>query len=669
MDDLSTADYGKTKTFSVNEPSYRPDIDGLRAIAIISVVVFHAFPDLAPGGFVGVDIFFVISGYLISKIIMNQTANGSFSFLNFYGRRIRRIFPALIIVLLVTLAAGNTALLKPEFDQLTKHIVASTFFAQNFSLLAEAGYFDRASDMKPLLHLWSLSVEEQFYILFPILVVSLSAARLRVCIPVFMLAFAIASYIWGHQILKASPEEAFYLPYLRAWELLAGALLMATEARIKQILSLHCWLPHILAMIGLGMILHVIYALNSTSPFPGRAALWPVLGAVCVIAAGTGNVFNKRVLASRPFVWTGLISYPLYLWHWPILTYLRIVVGNTPPSTTRLIAVAISIGLAYATYQAVERPLRNVTFRHYPSASSCTLAISLCCVAAVAAIGNAGLLDRFRPPALINNTENFSFDGRFENGICRKTYPDIKSRFCNLAEERPPTVALIGDSHAMSFYDGLAPLVSARDGNLLNIGGFSCMPVFDAPIHSHGYPFRTTECVDVINAALAEVVGNPHISTVVLAGRRFVNPLSDEQSAAVEKAFRATFNRLRLANKRIIYILDFPELPLDPHACVRSLPWGTPNCLVDASQPLTLRNAQVDFITKLARSYPVVKIVDPFEVLCRNGSCPIIVADKSLYIDDSHLSRDGSAFVAPLLADAIFHSDRNAQPLPPNDFR
>lgn len=663
MDDLSTAHHRQTKTLSLGEPRYRPDIDGLRAIAIISVVVFHAFPNLAPGGFVGVDIFFVISGYLISKIILHQTANGSFSFLDFYGRRIRRIFPALIIVLLVTLAAGNTVLLKPEFEQLTKHIVASTFFAQNFSLLSEAGYFDRASDMKPLLHLWSLSVEEQFYILFPILIVSLNATRLGVCIPVFMLASAIASYRWDHQILRSSPDEAFYLPYLRAWELLAGALLTATEVRIKQILSLHRWLPHILAMIGLGIILHVIYALDSTSPFPGRAAFWPVLGAVCVIAAGAENIFNKRLLASRPFVWTGLISYPLYLWHWPILSYLRIVAGNTPSSTTRLMAIAISIGLAYGTYQAVERPLRKVTFRRYPSASSCTLAISLCCVAAAAAIGNAGLLDPYRPAALINNTENFTFDGRFENGICRKTYPDIKSRFCNLAEERAPTVALIGDSHAMSFYDGLAPLVSAHSGNLLNIGGFSCMPVFDAPIHSHGYPLRTTECIGAINAALAEVIGNPHISTVVLAGRRFVNTLSDEQLAVVEEAFRATFDRLEVANKRIIYILDFPELPLDPHACVRSLPWITPNCLVDASQPLTLRKTQVDFIAKLARNYPNVKIVDPFEALCRNGSCPVIVADKSLYIDDSHLSRDGSAFVAPLLADAIFHSGENAASL------
>ncbi|MBX5056656.1 acyltransferase [Rhizobium lentis] len=660
MDDLSTAHHGKTKTLSVGEPRYRPDIDGLRAIAIISVVVFHAFPDLAPGGFVGVDIFFVISGYLISKIILKQTANGAFSFLEFYGRRIRRIFPALIIVLLATLAAGNTLLLKPEIDQLTKHIVASTFFAQNFLLLSEAGYFDRASDMKPLLHLWSLSVEEQFYILFPILIVSLNAPRLRVGIPVFILAFAIASYRWGHQILKTSPEDAFYLPYLRAWELLAGAVLTATEGRIKRILSLHRGLPHILSLIGLGIILHVIYALNSTSPFPGRAAFWPVFGTVCIIAAGAGNIVNRRLLSSRPFVWTGLISYPLYLWHWPILSYLRIVVGNTPPSTTRLIAVAISIGLAYATYQAVERPLHKVVFKRYPSASSWTLALSLCCLAAAAAIVNAGLLDHYRPQSLINNTENFTFDGRFENGICRKTYPDIKSRFCNLAEERPPTVALIGDSHAMSFYDGLAPLVSAHNGNLLNIGGFSCMPVFDAPMHSHGYPFRTTECIGAINAVLAEVVGNPHISTVVLAGRRFVNTLSDDQRAAVEKAFRVTFDRLRSANKEIIYVLDFPELPLDPHACVRSLPWVTPDCLVDASQPLALRKAQVDFIAKLARNYPDVKILDPFEVLCRNGTCPVIIADKSLYIDDSHLSRDGSAFVAPLLADTIFHSGRNA---------
>ncbi|MBY3143851.1 acyltransferase family protein [Rhizobium laguerreae] len=653
MDNLPTA-RRQINMLSLREPEYRGDIDGLRAIAIISVVVFHAFPSLAPGGFVGVDIFFVISGYLISKIILSQTATGTFSFLEFYGRRIRRIFPALIVVLLFVLAVGNAVLLKPEFDQLTKHVVSSTFFAQNFSLLAEAGYFDRSSDMKPLLHLWSLSVEEQFYILFPILIVLLNATRLRAWMPLFLLALAIASFRWGHHVLKSSPDDAFYLPYLRAWELLAGALLTATEGRIKQILSLHHWLPHIVAAVGMGLILHVIYALNSTSPFPGRAALWPVLGAVCIIAAGKESIFNKRLLASRPFVLIGLISYPLYLWHWPILSYLRIIAGDTPPTTTRIVAVGLSMGVAYVTYRALERPLQGVTFRRHPSASSLALAISLCCIAAAASIGNAGFLDRYRPVALIGNTENFTFDGRFENDICRKTYPDIKSRFCNLAKERTPTVALIGDSHAMSFYDGLAPLVSAHGGNLLNIGGFSCMPVFDAPLHSHGYPFRTTECIGAINAALAEAVWNPHISTVVLAGRRFVNTLSDDQRTAVEKAFRTTFDRLKLANKRIIYVLDFPELPLDPHACLRSLPWVTPKCVVDASRPLALRQAQVDLIAKLASDYSDITIVDPFDVLCREGRCSVLDAASSLYIDDSHLSRDGAAFVAPLLADAIF---------------
>lgn len=662
MDNVSTASR-PTGTLSLQEPQHRDDIDGLRAIAIIPVVIFHAFPNLAPGGFVGVDIFFVISGYLISKIILSQTANGSFSFLDFYGRRIRRIFPALIIVLLFTLAVGNAVLLKPEFDQLTKHVVASTFFAQNFSLLSEAGYFDQSSDMKPLLHLWSLSVEEQFYIVFPILIVLFNTRRFRVWVPLLLLVLAVGSYQWGYKVLKSSPESGFYLPYLRAWELLAGALLTVGEGRFKQILSLHRWLPHILGVVGMAMILRVIYVLTSTSLFPGKAALWPVLGAVCIIAAGQDSVLNRRLLASRPFVWIGLISYPLYLWHWPILSYLRIVIGATPPVSVRVAAVVASLGLAYLTYRAVERPLRSSPFKSHPSSSSWALAASLCTVAAGAAIGNTGLLDRYRPAALVSNGGNFTFDGRFENDTCRKAYPDIKSRFCNLAEARDPTVALIGDSHAMSMYDGLAPLVAAHGDNLLNIGGFSCMPVFDAPIHSHGYPFRTTECIGTINDALAEAVRNPHISTVVLAGRRFVNTPSDQQFALVEKAFRSTFDRLKSAHKKVIYVLDFPELPLDPHACVRSMQWVAPNCVIDASGPLALRQTQVSFITKLTRDYPDITVVDPFDMLCRDSKCPVVHADRSLYIDDSHLSRDGAAFFAPLLAEAIFNPAENSPSL------
>lgn len=642
---------------SLRESRYRADIDGLRAIAIIAVVVYHAFPDLAPGGFVGVDIFFVISGYLISKIILSEALKGCFSFRRFYGRRVRRIFPSLIIVLVATIAVGNATLLKPEFDQLARHVVASTFFSQNFALLSETGYFDRASDVKPLLHLWSLSVEEQFYIAFPILIVLLKS-RFQKLIPIVILAIGFASYQWGHHVLKGRPEEAFFLPHLRAWELLSGALLAATEGKIRQILSRHRWLPSTLSVGGIFLILYAIYSMESSSRFPGSAALWPVLGSVFIIAAGAEGILNRTFLGRQPFVWIGLISYPLYLWHWPILTYLRIFEGYTPAVATRVAAVGASFILAYLTYRFVETPLQITTFRRYPSASSLGLAVILFSVAAGAAFVIFGLFDQYRPKELASsiNIDNFKWEGRFENEKCREQYPEIRSRFCNIAKNGPPTVALIGDSHAMSFYDGLAPVVLAHDGNLLNIGGYSCMPALNAPFHSTGLSFRDTECTNTINAGLRVAEREPLVTTVILAGRRFVEPLSEQRRAAAEMAFRETFDRLIAAGKKIIYVLDFPELAIDPRACIRSLPWITSDCSVNVSVAVASRQVQADFIAKLVEGYPDIKVIDPFDVLCSGESCPIIDGGRSLYIDRNHLSRDGAAKAALLLANAIYEA-------------
>jgi hypothetical protein len=210
----------------------------------------------------------------------------------------------------------------------------------------------------------------------------------------------------------------------------------------------------------------------------------------------------------------------------------------------------------------------------------------------------------------------------------------------------------------MSFYDGLAPVVSAHAGNLLNIGGYSCMPALNAPFHSTGLSFQNAECTDAINAGLHAAEREPYVNTVILAGRRFVEPLSSDQIHAAERAFRETFDRLTAVNKKIIYILDFPELPVDPRACVRSLPWITAQCSIDVSGALASRQRQANFITKITESYPDIKVIDPFDVLCSAERCPIIEGGRSLYIDRNHLSRDGAAKAAMLLEKAIFGDDQ-----------
>ena len=344
---------------SVNQPpiKYRPDIDGLRAIAISLVVIFHAFPNALPGGFIGVDVFFVISGYLISRIIFKEYSQNKFSFLNFYMHRINRIFPALIIVMLCCYGFGWFNLLADEFKLLGKHIAAGASFISNWILWNESGYFDRTSDAKPLLHLWSLGVEEQFYLIWPIL----AGLCMRWRFSILKVAFAIALATFVINVLivysDANPASAFYLPQARFWELMVGAIL-AHQFQNKLLTNLSARQRDWLSIAGLTLIMTCAFLVSKSKPFPGFWALMPVFGSAALIAAGSNAFCNRIFLSLKPVVWIGLISYPLYLWHWPLLSFQFILRGEEAPVQIRLIIVAISVLLATLTYLLIEKPIR-----------------------------------------------------------------------------------------------------------------------------------------------------------------------------------------------------------------------------------------------------------------------------------------------------------------------
>ncbi|MDE2586306.1 MAG: acyltransferase, partial [Betaproteobacteria bacterium] len=358
-------------------PVYRPDIDGLRAVAILSVVVFHAFPTHLRGGFVGVDIFFVISGFLISNIIFRSLQRGDFSFTEFYAHRIKRIFPALILVLATSFALGWFTLLPDEFKQLGKHMAAGAGFVQNFVLWKEAGYFDTASELKPLMHLWSLAIEEQFYLIYPLLI--WAAWRVRLNALAVLIGLAALSFGLNVLEIRAEAVKTFFVPQTRYWELLAGAVLAylqlfrrtqpavgddqdasspvligqpassAHRRRVRNNLQSAC---------GLFLILVAVIAIHKGKAFPGWWALAPVTGAFLLILAGPQAWVNRNLLANRLMVFVGVISYPLYLWHWPILSFARIVEAEMPSPEIRGAAVALSFLLAWLTYRLLERPIR-----------------------------------------------------------------------------------------------------------------------------------------------------------------------------------------------------------------------------------------------------------------------------------------------------------------------
>jgi peptidoglycan/LPS O-acetylase OafA/YrhL len=348
-------------TYSIQLPerghqSYRPEIDGLRAIAVMAVVLFHADPRLVRGGFIGVDIFFVISGYLISRIILGECLLGRFSMLGFYVRRIRRIFPALALVIAATLVAGWMLLPSNELKTLSKHLSGGILFASNLIFWSEAGYFDAAAESKPSLHLWSLAVEEQFYIFWPVAVVF--AVRHKINIGRLLSLLAISSFAISIYLSFTDSTAAYYSPLSRFWEILAGAGVAVYEKQLRSVLHSHAsaW-----SGLGLTSIAVSLLVISPSSVFPGFWALLPILGACLVIAAGPLAWSNRHLLARRPLVSIGLISYPLYLWHWPIFTFMRLLNdGHRFSAPKALEAIGVSLLAAWCTHVLLERPLRKL---------------------------------------------------------------------------------------------------------------------------------------------------------------------------------------------------------------------------------------------------------------------------------------------------------------------
>ena len=379
---------------------YRADIDGLRALAILSVVGYHGFPQMVRGGFTGVDVFFVISGYLISGLILGDLERGRFSFRRFYARRFRRIFPALIVVLGASLLYGAVALAPDEFRELGKQAAAAAAFGSNILQWTEAGYFDQQAATKPLLHLWSLGVEEQFYIVWPVILV-LAYRRARgaaLCASLLVLSFG-ANLVLTH----SSPSAAFFLPFPRFWELLIGALLAhAAHSAVpgSHSSATHAWR----AGLGLALMLTGFLVIDADRAFPGGWALIPTVGTALVIAA-PGAWINRKLLSSKPLVFVGLISYPWYLWHWVLLSFARIAnYGEEPPRSWRLTAIAASAGLAWLTYRWVERPIRFSSHRDAIPRGLIAW-MSVCALAGIAVYASDGLAFRYpaeiRPPRRI----------------------------------------------------------------------------------------------------------------------------------------------------------------------------------------------------------------------------------------------------------------------------
>lgn len=476
--------------------NYRPDIDGMRALAILAVVIYHAFPFALTGGFVGVDMFFVISGYLISSIIFKGISTNTFSFYDFYTRRVKRIFPALLVVLCSTFIAGWVIMMGDEFKTLSKHIVAGISFAQNVIMYTESGYFDVAAETKPLMHLWSLGVEEQFYLLFPVAIVLLSKVRALIF---FALTFAcFLSFAFGLHDIFNTPASVFYLPQYRVWELLFGSFLAYGTVFNPSVIRGFGGKPFRNYISVLGMVLLVVsfFLIDKSKPFPGYWALLPVTASTLLIYSGQDAWMNKYILSSRLLIFIGLISYPLYLWHWPIFSFAYIYFSGEPSVTLKIALVVISVILAWGTYRFVEIPFRQHTSEHAMCKVLALFALLFVGVSALTIYKNgfpsrqnekqqfAEYFANARPDwhyfSEINISEKFRYDcdwynmDAFLKGFATNVpVPNIAEK-C-FRSELPKKVVFWGDSHSQQYIYGVTQELPKGIGILI-VASSGCLP-------------------------------------------------------------------------------------------------------------------------------------------------------------------------------------------------
>jgi peptidoglycan/LPS O-acetylase OafA/YrhL len=657
---------------SLGHSAYRPDIDGLRAVAILAVLGFHAFPAWVPGGFVGVDVFFVISGFLISGLLLGDLESGRFSLADFYARRIRRIYPALILVLLTGLGAGYFLLWPGEYRNLGKHVAGGASFIVNFLLWGEQGYFEGQAATKPLLHLWSLGVEEQFYIVWPLLLAAAWKWKHRAGWLIATLGIlSLGANLW---LAARGTDADFYSPLSRFWELMAGGGL-AWMARAEIKLGRPA-LVNGASVTGAALIAAAVFLFDKDMDYPGWRAMLPVAGACLLIAAGGktggGNAFfNRRVLAARPVVAVGLISYPLYLWHWPLLSFAQILSGEPPARWVRIGIVAASFVLAALTYLLVEKPIRRAsllphTARHKAVA---LLLVMLALGAAGAGIWAAkGIPMRFAD----GGTTGEALDG---DRLIAVWQQNVRMHECHLqdlddargpecVEAKRPLLMLWGDSHAAALYPGLRTLQASTGGKfgIAQMTQAGCPPVFDVP----NLTFRH-DCNDLNESILryAETL-RPAVILLSAAWRHHDYPMTDADMIALLNATVATI-RKALPDSHVIVV--GPDLrwatPL-PSIYRRALTIDKHDPPAHMADHLDPAFAPLDKKMAAAMRTAGVDYLSPQSFLCDAHGCLTRFGDgldSLTFIDEEHVTQAGSDFIAekyaPVLLPALGIAPKN----------
>ncbi|MEQ1617505.1 MAG: acyltransferase family protein [Terricaulis sp.] len=594
---------------------HRPEIDGLRAIAIIPVLLFHAGIGAVSGGYVGVDVFFVISGYLITRLIREDLEAGRFSILGFYNRRIRRILPALVFVVVATIVAALLFLTPTALSDFSKSLASVSAFASNFYFWKASGYFENSALLRPLLHTWSLAVEEQFYIFMPIAAYLVHRYFRKRWLAIFAAA-AISSFALSMLATQRAPTANFFLLPTRAWELLVGALLAgaalpAVGALARQALSL----------AGLTLICWAVFAYNEATPFPGVAALAPCLGACLIIAfADARENWIGRVLASKPMVAIGLISYSLYLVHWPIAVFWRTLTLRAPDVLDAACIIALSLAIAAFSWRFVEQPFR----KRGGASNAKVIAIGVAALAALGALGvfgwaTNGLPQRFPAQARVETAREA--EALWRNGICFYQhdipYESWRPERCVSNPNGEVPVLLWGDSFAAHYVPGI--LQAGGRARVYQYTAAGCPPVLSY------YSYALPQCQGFNQNAL-RIIDELNIKRVILSAR-WVNLRRRGLDG-----LRSTLDALAQRDVEVFVIGQSPMFITAVPEIVARTGEDAWSMSIDPSINDALRAVSAD-----------AHFIDPIPSLCRRGECRLRAPEGYLYWDDGHFTELGAA--------------------------
>jgi len=660
-----------------NHGFYRSDIDGLRALAVVPVILFHA-NITCPGGFIGVDIFFVISGYLITGIIERDVSDGRFSIIDFYNRRIRRIFPAMFAMMTVSTLIALLTLPPNQLKDLGKSILATAAFCANILDYRHSGYFDTSSQYDPLLHMWTLSVEEQFYVFWPLMLwtlgfLSLSKYKIR-AIGVILISSLALSVYW----INNNPNAAFYLLPSRAWELALGSALAIMQVQ-KLLQHPSRIAADACSLIGLAMVVASIVAYDSATPFPGIAALLPCLGALVIIYSSTATLSaGGQLLSFRPIVFTGAISYSLYLWHWPILVFARLIINRELTYSERILLIILTFIVAWISYIFIETPFRGGRFarvsRFVWIGGGLVSALSFVAIGAIVYVTD-GVAVRSPSVALWVAKESIEGD-TFQQSSCLargRELPEIRG--CLLGAPSPTLDydgVLWGDSHATQFAPAIEDIGKQLGLTIREITKAGCAPVPGVkflPIAE-----MRLECPTFNDAASREVLNNKHIKFVIMAARwdSMVNGnillTVDGSRPTINNSRNLLITRLRdiigsliESGKKVILISQVPLPGQNIIDCIARARFNHADEAIcqntSTSDRLQIERNVDEMLSSAVNGMHDTQIVFPYKQLCQDGACKLCIGGRLLYMDDTHLSAAGALLASidlePSLATAL----------------